>query len=183
MIPPLAVVLNDTPARSLCSLFVRELDVSGASLGVVGLPGRQSTVCVSDRRAAARALRVGAIFAFPMVMGAALVGVVDLYCTRSQPADQDFMSTASLLAGRVASAAVHTALHEAEDHRSVETPLAPALRREVHQATGRIMSPVTVSATEAFSRVRGYAFVTGRPIDAIAHDVVDRTLDFTGMHD
>ncbi|CAN5139186.1 GAF domain-containing protein [soil metagenome] len=132
---------------------------------------------------AARSRGAGAMFAFPMVMGAAVVGVVDLYCLAPYIGDRHFVSRASLLAGRVAGAAVQKALRSAEDHLSPESALAPALRREVHQATGMIVSQLDVSATEAFSRLQGHAFATGRSIEAIAHDVVGRVLDFTEQPD
>lgn len=132
---------------------------------------------------AAVAHGAGALFAFPMVMGAAMVGVVDLYCRYPHLADRDFISHATLLSGQVASSAVQRALHSAEDHRSIETLIAPALRREVHRATGMIVSQLHVSATEAFSRLQGHAFATGMPIGEIAHDVVERVLNFSELPD
>lgn len=130
---------------------------------------------------AAQAIGVAALFAFPMVMGAAIVGIVDLYCTKPHSADRDFVSRATLLAGHVSSAAVQLALKSAENHMSLESPLAPALRREVHQATGMIVSQLNVSATEAFSRLQGYAFSVGRPIEEVSHDVVERLISFTNL--
>lgn len=132
-------------------------------------------------RAAARGLGIEALFAFPMIMGAAQVGIVDLYCTSPRPVDRDFVSLASLMAGRVANAAVQRALRSAEDHQSHESPMAPALRREVHQATGMIISQLGLTATEAFSRLQGHAFAVGRPIEQVAHDVVARTLTFDDL--
>jgi GAF domain-containing protein len=128
---------------------------------------------------AATALGVRAVFAVPMVMGAALVGVVDLYDTSPRVLEESFAGRASLLAGQVSSAAVQRALASAEANQSAETALSPALRREVHQATGMLISQLDVSATEAFSRLQAHAFATGRPLHEIAHEVVQRILDFT----
>lgn len=130
---------------------------------------------------AAKGLGVESMFAFPMLMGAALVGVVDLYCTRARPADSEFVARAMLMTGRVAGAAVQRALHSAENHRSDESPMAPALRREVHQATGMIISQLGITATEAFSRLQGHAFASEKRIEDIAHDVVSRTLTFDDL--
>lgn len=219
---PLADVSDD----ALCMRFVSELSVSGASISVSSNPTTQSTVCVSDVRAAridalqfelgegprwdaltsrapvlcpdvagmdrtrwpiflsaAHELGVGALFSFPMIMGAALVGVVDLYCAAPCTANQEFQSRASMLAGRVASAAVQKALYSAENHTSHESVMTPAMRREIHQATGMILSQLDVSATEAFSRLQGYAFAAGRSIDEIAHHVVERSLRFDNIPD
>jgi len=183
-----------TASSSLCSPFVSELEVTGASISVFGFGGRQSTVCTSDATAAraealqfelsegphwqvlssrapvltpdlstivdsawpiflaaARGLGIAGLFAFPMIMGAALVGVVDLYTSAPREADKEFVTKATVMAGRVADAAVQRALHSAENHASDESAMAPALRREVHQATGMIVSQLDVSATTAFA--------------------------------
>jgi transcriptional regulator with GAF, ATPase, and Fis domain len=132
---------------------------------------------------AARGLGIHAIFAFPMLMGAALVGVVDLYSTAARTADRDFVARASHAASRAAHASVQRALHSATHHASAESPMAPALRREVHQATGMILSQLEVSATAAFARLQGHAFVTGRPMEEIAREVVLGSLVFSNLGD
>ena len=130
-----------------------------------------------------RGLGIEAIFAFPMLMGAALVGVVDLYSTTPRSVDKEFVAKASLQAGRVAMGAVQRALHSATDPTSDESVMAPALRREVHQATGMIIAQLDISATAAFARLQGHAFATERPIDHIAHEVVQGRLAFDDLPD
>jgi transcriptional regulator with GAF, ATPase, and Fis domain len=132
---------------------------------------------------AARGLGLHAIFAFPMLMGAALVGVVDLYSTTARTVDRDFVDKASHMASRAAPASVRRALYSAEHHASEESPRAPALRREVHQATGMILSHLDTSATAAFSRLQGHAFVTGRPIEEIAREIVRGDLALSNLGD
>lgn len=128
-------------------------------------------------------LGVVAIFAFPMMMGAALVGVVDLYCTTAHNADRDFVVRATLAAGRAAMPSAQRALRLAADHASEETLMAPALRREVHQATGMIIAQLAIDATEAFARLQAHAFATARPIDDVAHDVVHGRIHFDRLPD
>lgn len=130
-----------------------------------------------------RGIGIQSLFAFPMLMGAALVGVVDLYSTTPRSVDKEFIAKASLRAGRVAMGAVQRALHSATDPASEESPMAPALRREVHQATGMIITQLDISATAAFARLQGHAFVTERPIDDVAHEVVMGTLAFDDLPD
>ncbi len=132
---------------------------------------------------AARGLGIHAIFAFPMLMGAALVGVVDLYSTTARTVDRDFASRASHAASRAAHASVQRALHSAAHHASAESPMAPALRREVHQATGMILSQLEVSATAAFARLQGHAFATGQPIEEVAREVVLGNLVLSNVGD
>ena len=75
--------------------------------------------------------------------------------------------------------AVRQAVTSAEaDSPGPEPTSAPALRREVHQATGMILAQLDISATEAFIRLRAHAFATGRSVQEVAHDVVTRMLDF-----
>lgn len=130
-----------------------------------------------------RELGIEAMFAFPMMMGAALVGVVDLYSHTARAVDAEFTARASVLAGRVAMRAVQQALRSAVDPVPAETAMAPALRREVHQATGMLIAQLDISATAAFARLQGHAFVTERAIDDIAHDVVTGRLNFDELPD
>jgi len=130
-----------------------------------------------------RGLGIQSIFAFPMLMGAALVGVVDLYSMTPRSVDKEFIAKASLHAGRVAIGAVQRAVHSASDSASEESPMAPAMRREVHQATGMIIAQLGISATAAFARLQGHAFVTERPIDDVAHNVVMGRIAFDDLPD
>jgi hypothetical protein len=134
-------------------------------------------------RVAARELGIGALFAFPMIMGAAIVGVVDLYRTKPGVLNAELVSRATSMASRVAGAAVHQATQSANSEESEEREMAPALRREVHQATGMILAQLNITATEAFSRLRSHAFGSSRTVEEVAHDVVLRVLDFTSLPD
>jgi hypothetical protein len=131
----------------------------------------------------ARELGLRAAFAFPMLMGAAIVGVVDLYSATARVVDRDFVDRASHMAGGAAPVAVRRAMYSAAHHDSMESPLAPALRREVHQATGVILAYLDISATAAFSRLQGHAFVTGRPIEEIAREVVSGDFALSSLGD
>ncbi len=134
-------------------------------------------------RDAARTIGINALFAFPMKMGAAIVGVVDLYARRAITMNATTISRAAAMAARAAPAAAHQAMNSANDHRSDEDQMAPAMRREVHQATGMIQAQLDTSATDAFARLRAHAFATGLSVDDIARDVVERRLDFSTLPD
>lgn len=130
---------------------------------------------------AAQNAGIAAVFAFPMRIGAATVGVVDLYCSHTRWLDAHQVSLASSMADRIAVAAVRLATRMADDPSAPENDVAPALRREVHQATGMIQAQLEVSATEALTRLRGRAFATGMPIGEIAASVVAGDLDFSAL--
>jgi GAF domain/ANTAR domain len=132
---------------------------------------------------AVRDLDVGALFAFPMLMGAVTVGVVDLYRSVPESFDSGAFGIALSLSARVARRAVHEALQLAKDDSAEHTIEAPAMRREVHQATGMILVQLGVSASEAFFRLRAHSFANGRSVQDTARDVVARRLNFSDLRD
>lgn len=128
--------------------------------------------------AAAGALGVGALFAFPIMMGAVRLGVVDLYRTEAGGLDRDTRRRAIVLARMVAARAVSDAVRTADHPDAVPEQASAALRREVHQATGMILIQLNTTATDAFALLRSYAFTTNRTVAALAHDVVTGLIDF-----
>jgi hypothetical protein len=130
---------------------------------------------------AAQGIGMAAVFAFPMTMGAVRIGVVDLYCERPRRLDAHLVSLAASMASRSAAPAVRQAMRLAEDPFSEEHEKAPALRREVHQATGMIGAQLDITVSEAFTRLRAYSFTSGRPVEDIAHDVVSRRMNFNAL--
>jgi hypothetical protein len=125
-------------------------------------------------------LTVGAIFAFPLLLGAACTGTVT--CYRSSPGKLDAkavdigVSLCRAIAGPAFRRAIVLADHESPDH---EAPIES--RREIHQATGMVLTQLDISATDALSRLRAYAFSSGYTVQEIAHDVVSRRLNFAEL--
>jgi hypothetical protein len=127
---------------------------------------------------AVRDLGVAALFAFPMTMGAAIIGVIDMYADSPHFLNAESVSRASVMAAHAAAPAVRYAMHSAANHDSEESALAPAMRREVHQATGMVLSQLDISATDAFARMQAHAFASGQSMDEIARRIIDRSLAF-----
>ncbi|MEO6942586.1 MAG: GAF and ANTAR domain-containing protein [Terrimesophilobacter sp.] len=128
---------------------------------------------------AVRQTEIGAVFAFPLNMGAVTIGVVDLYCSSSGNLSTSALSTALSLARSVTLPAARLAIRSAHaEAASTTTGTAPELRRVVHQATGMILVQLNVNATEAFLVLRAHAFSSGRTVHDVAQDVVARRLDF-----
>lgn len=125
-------------------------------------------------------LTVGAIFTFPLMLGAACTGTVT--CYRSTPGNLDEHSAeigtslCRAIAGPAFRRAILLAEHESADH---EAPIES--RREIHQATGMVLDQLDISATDAFSRIRAYAFSSGYTVQEIAHAVVSRRLNFAEL--
>jgi hypothetical protein len=131
------------------------------------------------------ALEIGmaAVYAFPMKMGAVRVGVVDMYSAIPRHLDDHQIALAASMANRTAAPAARYATNAANSSLMSEHELAPALRREVHQATGMVQAQLDVNATEAFARLRAHAYTSGRSIGDVARDVVGRHLDFSTFTD
>jgi hypothetical protein len=125
-------------------------------------------------------LDVAAIFVFPLMLGAACTGAVTCYRTTPGPlgdADADIGASLSrAIAGPASMQAIVLAQDEpADDAHPLES------RREVHQATGMVLWQLNITATDAFARIRAYAFSSGRTVQQVAHDVVSRRLNFAEL--
>lgn len=128
--------------------------------------------------AAVLELGVGALFAFPLVMGAVTVGVVDMYRSARGELDARAIATAHSLAASTAGTVLRLAARSASEDAPTRGAMVPELRRVVHQATGMILIQLQVTATEAFSRLQAHAFSTGETVEFVAHKVVTRELSF-----
>jgi hypothetical protein len=119
---------------------------------------------------------VGAVFALPLQWATINLGVLDLH--RKAP-------------GRLTSAGLSDALGAADVGALMLLGLRTdpgedrvwdrswGDRVEIHQATGMVVAQMDVNATDAFARLRAYAFAEHRLLGDVARDVVARRLRFT----
>ncbi|MCS5735459.1 GAF and ANTAR domain-containing protein [Herbiconiux daphne] len=145
---------------------------------------------------------VGALYAFPLVIGALDVGAVDLYSTSTgglSPADiRHASSLASVAARQVLRRVVATDdSAEAQGDAALVDELDAAgagasdfastgfgsSRREIHQATGMVLAQLSISAEDALLLLRGRAYSSGRSLSEVANDVVERRLSFAPRED
>lgn len=127
---------------------------------------------------AAAELGVGALFSFPIRIGTELMGVTDLYRETAGPLGDEATARALSLSHRVAVPAADLARRSAESLVANEGRAAPAIRREVHQATGMILMQLDITAAEAFGRLQAHAFAQERTVEDVARDVIERRLNF-----
>jgi len=128
-------------------------------------------------------LPVGALFAFPMLVGAAAVGVVGLYRSSAGALDPETLQLATRLTKRATIPAVTDAMQTAQTDGDLLSSTASTIWREVHQATGILLVQLGLTADESFAQLRAYAFAAQRPIRDVARDVVERRLDFRDLAD
>ncbi len=127
------------------------------------------------------------MYVFPLHGGPISIGVLDFY--RDQPGEFDPEHLAR--ARRAAEVAFWTVLGSRPiarldpagapepDPNPDDWPSdLPLERREVYQATGMVIAQLDLSPDAALATLRAHAFVHDRPIDAVARDVVARTLRF-----
>lgn len=109
---------------------------------------------------------VRAVFAFPVRIGAIGLGVMDLYRDRPgqlSPAEltRTFASV-DLMGQRMLDL----------DHLPPDAPDGVAYPMTVHQAAGMVMVQLDSNIEEALVRLRATAYRDGRPVSALADDVV-----------
>jgi GAF domain-containing protein len=128
-------------------------------------------------------LPVGALLSVPLQLGAAVVGVVDMYCILAQEFTASDIELAAQLGVDSTATAVDRATTFAWTEAGPPQSRTPELRREVHQATGMISVQLDCSTTEALQRLKAYAFANDLTTTLVANDVVSRRLNFQDLKD
>jgi hypothetical protein len=133
----------------------------------------------------AREHGAGAIFAFPLVVGAIQAGVMGMYRRSVGPLRGDQLGDLLILAD-IATVLLLDSLGEggaraADGHGDDaflegQSPDLALHRAEVDQATGMLTVQLGVSITEAFVRLRAYAYSENRRLADVARDIVARRL-------
>jgi ANTAR domain/GAF domain len=129
---------------------------------------------------AARQLGAGAVFAFPLIVGAIRAGVLGLYRGSAGPLPASQLGDLLILADAATVMLLGSAHDGAENADGAgldgQAP-DPALHRaEIDQATGMLTVQLNVSAAVAFARLRAYAYCEDRRLADVASDIVARRL-------
>jgi len=112
------------------------------------------------------------VYAFPLQVGVACLGALDVYRDRVEPVSPDTIDDGQIFAD------IALTMLVGDDSQSVpgvgvaslDDLLTPSM--EVYQAQGMVMVDLGVSLADALVRLRAYAFVEGRPVAEVARDVV-----------
>jgi hypothetical protein len=128
----------------------------------------------------ARDTSARALYALPMQIGGARLGILDLYRRERGPLSRQALT----MALRAADAAMWAVLrpaalpHQAPSEVPDELAGGGLARAEVHQATGMLSAQLGISVAVALARLRAYAFAEDRRLIDVARDVVARRLRF-----
>ncbi len=125
---------------------------------------------------AVQASGVRAVFAFPLQMGAARLGALDVFRDHPGALSDDQLSDAMTFADITMETLLD--LHQATDGADTGVADAVDYRAELFQAQGMVMVQIGGTINEATARMRAYAYAENRGLGEIARDVVARKLQF-----
>ena len=134
---------------------------------------------------APRAVEAGAraVFGFPVRLGAARLGAVNLYRDRPGPLSHDQHAAALVVADVAAYTILLLQAGAAPGEVAAELEREANFKLVVHQAAGMVSVQLDVSVGDALVRLRAHAFRTDRPVADVARDVVSRALRLDGAAD
>lgn len=119
---------------------------------------------------------VRSVFAFPLQVGAARLGALDVFCDEPRPLPAKALNLALTFA-EVATATVLDG-QAGSLTGPIPTDFDDALTSQfhIHQAQGMLTVQLGVSLVEALARLRAYAYASDRRLADVATDVVQRRL-------
>ena len=138
---------------------------------------------------------VRGLFAFPVAVGAAQVGVLGVYRLQAGPLSADeladglvFADTLMMLAldersgvGPAAAGALDATVTDAATDAvtyAVTDAMVAVRQARVHQATGMVAAQLGVGMPDALAALRARAYVSGRRLSDVAADVLARRIRF-----
>ena len=136
---------------------------------------------------AARKLGAGAVFAFPLTVGAIRAGVLGVYRGSPGPLPDRQLGDLLILADAATMMLLGSANGDHQDGDGAgldgdgagldgQAPDLAVHRAEIDQATGMLTVQLDVPVAEAFSRLRAYAYSQDRRLAEVAGDIVARRL-------
>ena len=120
-----------------------------------------------------------AIFGFPIRIGAARIGALNLYRDRSGLLSDDQHADALVMAEVIAWSLLSLQAHA--EAGSVPSELDTGIQTAVHQAAGMVAIQLAIPVGDALARLRAYAFRTDLSLIQMAHEVVARRLRFDDL--
>ncbi len=177
--------LMSAAASSPTSALVEELQFTMGEGPCLDAVSARRPVLVPDLARAATATWPGygpaahehgvrAVFAFPLQVGTACLGALDVY--RDEPGSLSTWSLARALT--YAEVAMQSMLDAQATASPATSPLADLddIRFEVYQAQGMVMTQLGIGPAEALSRMRAHAYSQEMPLRVVADEIIARRL-------
>ena len=121
---------------------------------------------------------VAAVFAFPLQVGAIMLGALDLSRDTAGPLKDADVREAVALSGAATALLLHLQMSSVPGEVPIDLADRLIDRAVVHQASGMIAVQMDADLADALTVLRARAFSSGRPIIDVARDVVARNLRF-----
>ena len=119
-----------------------------------------------------------AVFGFPLNVGGARLGALNLYRDQPGALTEDQYADALVMAAVAAQAVIGMQADAAPGALGAELEIGTNFQFVVHQASGMVAVQLGVNVTEALVRLRAHAFGQDRLVADVAKDVVDGRLRF-----
>jgi GAF domain-containing protein len=188
------LMLDDVPQGSICttdsvSSLIEDLQITLGEGPCVDAHHQRRPVSEPDlaQPETARwvafsppALEAGAraVFGFPIRVGGARLGALNLYRDRPGPMADEQHADAMAMSDVAAQAVLLVQSSAPPGALAAELESSGGLQFVVHQAVGMMAAQLEVSVLHAMIRLRAYAFANDRPLGDVARDVVARELRF-----
>lgn len=119
-----------------------------------------------------------AVFGFPLQVGAARLGALNLYSATPGALTEDQHADALVMASLAAEALLLMQSNAPAGDLAAELEVGTNFHYAVHQASGMVAVQLNVTLAQAMIRIRGHAFAHGLPLRATADDIIARRLRF-----
>ncbi|ALG06986.1 GAF and ANTAR domain-containing protein [Kibdelosporangium phytohabitans] len=128
---------------------------------------------------AACELGAAAVFSFPLQIGVARLGSLDLYRDVPGPLTRLELTDALILSD----VATHGVVADLDGHDAEDVSWLADPHVQIHQAAGMVQVQLGVNTESALLRMRGHAFTRDMTLAEVARQVVARSLRFTNDTD
>jgi len=126
---------------------------------------------------------VNAVFAFPLRLGGARLGALDLYRDQAGALTDEQHGDALAMADITTRAILAMQANAPPGQLATELEEGADFHYAVHQASGMVAAQLDISVSEALIRLRAHAFGNDRRLHQVADDVVARALRFDDHDD
>ena len=122
---------------------------------------------------------LGAVFAFPLQLGASRFGVLSLFADTPRRLDRGEMARCLAMSELATEMLLDSSASSPDGEIDPDLKSALSFRSEIYQAQGMVMAALRIQLPEALARMRAHAFASGRHLIDVSADIVEGRLQLT----